>query len=124
MRKFVKIRKLKIIEQILIVLLFAVVIPLAISGFIINNINQQSMRSQLRDSAILISRMVSEEADVFLSSAESQLNQIAIAMNTMPSNSSKNFYLKTILNNSPECEDILILRSLKDVELLKNESHK
>ena len=46
MKRFLKLKRLKIAEQILIVLLFAVLIPMAISGFIINNINQQSMRSQ------------------------------------------------------------------------------
>ena len=39
-------KKLKIIEQIAIVFFIAVVIPMAISGFVINNINQQSLRHQ------------------------------------------------------------------------------
>ena len=42
-------KKLKIIEQIAIVFFIAVVIPMSISGLIINNINQKSVRHQLRE---------------------------------------------------------------------------
>ena len=59
-------KRLKIIEQIAIVFFIAVVIPISISGFIINNINQQSVRHQLRESAILVASMVSDEVDFFL----------------------------------------------------------
>ena len=51
-------KHLKIVEQIGIVFVFAVIIPTSISGFIINNINQHSMRYQLRESAVLIANMV------------------------------------------------------------------
>ena len=56
-------KRLKIVEQITIVFFFAVLIPMTISGFIINNINQQSVRSQLRQSAVLIANMLSDEID-------------------------------------------------------------
>lgn len=56
-------KHLKIVEQIAIVFIFAVIVPMTISGFIINNINQQSMRYQLRESAVLIANMVSDEID-------------------------------------------------------------
>ena len=93
MKRLLKFKRLKIAEQILVVLLFAVLIPMAISGFIINNINQQSMRSQLRDSATLISKMVSEEIDVFWTSSVSELNQIKQALNYIHGTSAKNRYL-------------------------------
>ncbi|MBP3820746.1 GHKL domain-containing protein [bacterium] len=63
-----KFQRLKIIEQIAIVFFFAVVIPMSISGFIINNINQQSVRYQLRESAMLIASMVSDEMDFLIRS--------------------------------------------------------
>lgn len=65
MVKFIKFKRLKIAEQILIVLFCAVIIPMAISGFIINNINQQSLRSQLRDTAVMIANILSEGIDTF-----------------------------------------------------------
>ena len=61
-------KKLKIIEQIAIVFFIAVVIPMSISGFVINNINQKSVRHQLRESAILVASMVSDEMDFLIKS--------------------------------------------------------
>ena len=69
-------KHLKIVEQIAIVFIFAVVVPMSISGFIINNINQQSMRYQLRESAVLIANMVSDEIDFFNKTVSSNLEQI------------------------------------------------
>lgn len=123
MKKTIKFRRLKIIEQILIVLLFAVLIPMAISGFIINNINQQSMRSQLRDSATLISKMVSEEIDVFWTSTFSELNQINLALDSIPGAGAKKRYLKYVLDNSPEYEDINVLKTEKQVQDLIEYNH-
>lgn len=118
MRKFIKFKRLKIAEQILIVLLGAVIIPMAISGFIINNINQQSIRSQLRDSAVLITKMVSEEIDVFLASSLNELNQIKFTMEYFNGGANaKKRYLKNVLKSSPEFEDLTVLSSPE--ELLK-----
>ena len=70
MAKFFSKRRLKIAEQIIIVIFFAVIIPMTISGFVINNINQQSNRAQLKDAAIMIANVVSEEIEVFKNSIE------------------------------------------------------
>lgn len=125
MRKFIsKIRRLKIIEQILIVLLFAVIIPMAISGFIINNINQQSMRSQLRESAVLVANMVAEEIDVFVISSTNELEQIKFAMNYIQGSASKKNYLKKILAKSDFYKDINVLNSKEEIKKLREENHK
>lgn len=110
MRRFIKFKRLKIAEQILIVLLFAVIIPMAISGFIINNINQQSMRSQLRESAVLITNMVSEEIDVFLNSSLNELNQIRYTTEYLSGGPyAKKKYLRNVLKNSPQFKDLKFL---------------
>jgi signal transduction histidine kinase len=110
MKYFNKLRRLKIIEQILVVLLGAVIIPMAISGFIINNINQQSIRSQLRDSAVLVSKIISEEIDVFLMSSINELNQIKLTYDYLNGGSyAKKRYLNTVLKNSPEFQDLTII---------------
>ena len=120
MIKFVKkIRRLKIIEQIMIVLLFAVIIPMAISGFIINNINQQSMRSQLRDSAILITKVVSGEVDIFISSSLKELNQIKFSEEFLSGNSKKR-YLNQVLKHSPEFKDLKIINTPQELIELHN----
>lgn len=116
MRRILRLKRLKIAEQILIVLLGAVIIPMAISGFIINNINQQSMRSQLRDSAVLISKMVSEEIDVFIISSLNELNQIKFATEYFRGGiNAKQKYLKMVLKKSPEFQELDILNSKEDL---------
>lgn len=121
MRKFLKLKRLKIAEQIIIVLLFAVIIPMAISGFIINNINQQSIRSQLRDSAVLVAKMVSEEVDIFMVSSLNEINQIKFAMEYISKSSSvRKKYLSKVLKNSPEFESLQVLNSSTDLDKLRN----
>lgn len=116
MKRLIKPKRLKIAEQILVVLFCAVIIPMAISGFIINNINQQSMRSQLRDSAVLVTKMVSEEIDVFLISSLNELNQIKFTMDYLSGGMwAKKKYLKNVLKNSPEFQDLTILNSAEEL---------
>lgn len=117
LKKIIKLKRLKIAEQIIIVLLFAVLIPMAISGFIINNINQQSMRSQLRDSAVLISKIVSEEIDVFITSSLNELNQIKNSYEFL-SPSSRRSYLRTIIKKSPEFQDLRVLDTQQELDAL------
>lgn len=128
MKKIIKLKRLKIAEQIIIVMLCAVIIPMAISGFIINNINQQSVRSQLRDSAVLVAKMVSEEIDIFIVSSLNELNQIKFAMEyTGKTPKARKKYLRNVLKNSPEFKDLKILTSpeelmeLHDYNLENNE---
>ncbi|HNW26472.1 MAG TPA: HAMP domain-containing sensor histidine kinase [Candidatus Gastranaerophilaceae bacterium] len=113
--KKLKLHRLKIAEQILVVLLFAVIIPMAISGFIINNINQQSIRSQLRDSAMLIAKMVSQEVDIFITSSLNELNQIKFAADYMGGTYSKPKYFNKVLKNSPEFQNLEILNTKQDL---------
>lgn len=122
MKRLLKFKRLKIAEQILIVLFCAVIIPMAISGFIINNINQQSIRSQLRDSAVLITKMVSEEIDVFLISSMNELNQIKFSMEyNNRSLKTQKKYLKEVLKTSPEFQNLTIINSPE--ELIKQHNY-
>ncbi len=119
MNKLVKFKRLKIAEQILVVLLCAVIVPMAISGFVINNINQQSIRSQLRDSAVLITKMVSEEIDVFLISSLNELNQIKYAMEYLNGGEKSQLkYLRNVLKKSPEFKDFKIVKTPEELMAL------
>lgn len=106
-------KKLKIIEQIAIVFFFAVIIPISISGFIINNINQQSVRHQLRESAILVASMVSDEVDFFMKTNETTLAQIADTLEYLPSQKLKDKFIKEVAKKYPNCEDITIAKNEK-----------
>ncbi len=99
----------KIVEQIVIVVFFAVIIPMSISGFIINNINQHSVRHQLRENAVLIANMVSDEIDFFNKTVTNNLNQIAFSLQYLPNWNAKAAYLTSVKNTLPECENLQIV---------------
>lgn len=109
--KFVKFKRLKIVEQIAVVFIFAVIIPMTISGFIINNINQQAMRYQLRESAVLIANMVSDEIDFFNKTVSSNLEQIVFSLKYFKTQEAKNAYLKSVVQKLPDCEELEIVNS-------------
>lgn len=116
-------KKLKIIEQIAIVFFIAVVIPISISGFIINNINQQSVRHQLRESAILVASMVSDEIDFFMKTNETTLSQIADTLEYLPSKVLKNKFIRDVASKYPNCEDIIIVRNPQELEKVTDDAH-
>ncbi len=116
-------KRLKIIEQIAIVFFIAVVIPMSISGFIINNINQQSVRHQLRESAILVASMVSDEIDFFLKTNETTLAQIADTLEYLPSVALKEKFIKEVAKRYPNCEDIVIVRNPIELEKVTDDAH-
>jgi len=127
LRKINKIKKvlhpkrLKIAEQILIVLFIALLIPMIISGIVINNINQQAMRHQLRTSANLIANMVSDEIDVYFKIVNGELTQINTTLNYLPSEEIKQNYLKKIKNDFSYYADLKILNSIDEINKLKEE---
>lgn len=102
-------KHLKIVEQIAIVFVFAVVIPISISAFVINNVNQQAMRYQLRESAVLVANMVSDEIDFFNKTVTSNLEQIAFSLEHFKTPRAKNAYLKTVVEKLPDCENLEII---------------
>ena len=58
MKKIRDIKRLKIVEQIILVLLLAVITPTIVSTFIVNNINQHAVRNELQYSALSISESI------------------------------------------------------------------
>ena len=116
-------KRLKIIEQIAIVFFIAVIIPMSISGFIINNINQQSVRHQLRESAILVASMVSDEIDFFLKTNESTLAQIADTLEYLPSKKSQMKFIKDVAKRYPNCEDIIIAKNPQELAKTTTDAH-
>ena len=119
---FLKLKRLKIVEQIGIVFFFAVLIPMCVSGFIINNINQHSMRHQLRESAVLIANMVSDEIDFFSNTINNNLEQIAFSLDFIPTKAQKIKYLKNVSSNFDNCEKIEIVGSKEELEKIHKEN--
>lgn len=116
-------KKLKIIEQIAIVFFISVIIPTSISGFVINNINQQSVRHQLRESAILVASMVSDEIDFFIETSETTLAQIADTLEYLPSRAQKEKFIKEVAKRYPNCETIEIVRNPEVLGQITDNAH-
>lgn len=116
--KFFKFKRLKIVEQIGIVFFFSVLIPMIISGFVINNINQQSVRSQLRETAVLIANMVSDEIDFFVKSNRTTLEQIAYTLDYFPTKSQKQAFLNDVKKKFEGCDELEILKYQSELDSL------
>lgn len=116
MVQFFSKRRLKIAEQIIIVIFFAVLIPMTISGIIINNINQQSTRAQFRSAAVLISKIVSEEIDVFEQSINNELNQVISTLDFYKNPAQEQNYLDTVLKSMPFYKELVIVNSKEKLE--------
>ena len=117
--KIFKFKRLKIVEQIAIVFFFAVLIPMSVSGFIINNVNQQSMRSQLRESAVLITNMVSDEIDFFSETITGNLQQIAFSLKFFKNPVQRAKYLDEVKNSMANCENLAIVSPEEAEEIHK-----
>lgn len=115
-------KRLKIVEQIAVVFVCAVIIPMTISAFIINNINQQSMRYQLRESAILIANMVSDEIDFFNQIVKSNLDQVAYSLKYLPTKEARRIYLNSVVDRFPDCEKMEVVTSQIEVDKIKKEN--
>ena len=109
MVQFFSKRRLKIAEQIIIVIFFAVLIPMTVSGVIISNINQQSNRAQLRSAAVMIANIVSEEIDVFEHSINNELTQIIASLEYLNNPSQEQSYLDSIIGNLPIYKELAIV---------------
>ncbi len=115
-------KHLKIAEQIIVIILFAVLIPMTISGFIINNINQQSVRAQLCNTAVIIANAVSDSIDVFNSSILYELQQIGMTINYLESYDAKITYLKKIQSSTKLYKKIIIANSEYECKQIKEAS--
>jgi len=107
----VKTPRLKIVEQIAIVLFFAVVIPMTISAIIINNVNQQSVRGQLKYAAELIATVVSDDIDVFKNTTQNNMAQIAVGLKCFSTDDEKKRYLDDIVRTTSIYDKIFIINS-------------
>lgn len=115
--KIFRFKRLKIVEQIGIVFFFAVLIPMSVSGFVISNINQHSIRSQLRESAVLIASMVSDEIDFFSETITGNLEQVAFSLKYFRTKTERDNYLHAVTSNFRHCEQIVVVPS--EVEMQK-----
>lgn len=120
--KWFKFKRLKIVEQIGIVFFFAVLIPMSVFGFIINNVNQHSMRYQLRESAILITNIISDEIDFFADNVSGMLEHLAFSLKYINNNAAREKYLKEVQTQIDSCEGIIIAKNQQQADKIKEEN--
>ena len=100
--------RFKIIEQIIIVMFFAVLTPMIISGFIINNVSQHTIRRELNYSVSMLSEVVVKNLETVFYSAQSELNTITMAIKHFPKSSNRKHFLESIRRASKEIDDITL----------------
>jgi len=115
-------KRLKIIEQIAIVVCFAVIIPLTICGIIINNINQQAVRFQLREYAKLTANMVSDEIDFFSDTINSSLTQLSRSISHIKNKSELENYLQKSAKEITSCEKLQIVKTKEEYTDIYNQN--
>lgn len=111
-----RLHRLKIVEQIAIVICFAVIIPMTVSGIIISNVNQKAIRSQLRETAVLTANMVSDEIDFFSNTINTSLAQVSESLKYIPGGHNRQLYLDTVAKNFSNCESIKIVKTKEEYE--------
>lgn len=100
MVKIVKFKRFKIVEQMILVILFAVITPTIVSAFIVNNINQHAVRGELRYSALSITEAIASNIETFTESTKDELSQIVLALKHIPSEFEQETYLRNVLRTS------------------------
>lgn len=110
-------QRLKIAQQIIIVLLFAVLIPFVTIGLIISNISQQSVRRELNYSALEISRSIGENVESYLKSCQDILNQAADAITFIPYAADRADFLSEVEKKSNGIASLFVV---ENTSLLKD----
>ncbi|MCI1273116.1 MAG: HAMP domain-containing histidine kinase [Clostridiaceae bacterium] len=118
----IKLHRLKIVEQIAIVFFFAVLIPMSISGFIINNINQQAVRAQLRASAVMIANTVSDEIDFYSLNVNDRVRQLAFSLKYFKSDWQRKVYLKAVMKDFNSCEKFEFAKNNNELARISNQN--
>ncbi len=106
-------QRLKIAQQIIIVLLFAVLIPFVTIGLIISNISQQSVRKELNYSALEMSRTIGENVQAYLKSSQEALNQVADAITFIPYASDRADFLSEVERKNTTISNLDIVEKSK-----------
>lgn len=102
-------KRLKIVEQFAIVIFFAVIIPLLTISIIINNINQQGIRKELRQSALLTADILAQRITSLQLHVKTSLDDIILAIKYIPSLDGKKKYIDELENKSKTFEKLSII---------------
>ena len=117
-----KLKRLKIVEQIIIISLLGVLIPSIISWFVINNVSQHSIRNELGNSAQMLARIIENNINSLIKSDNHRLEEIAISLNHISSESNQNLYLKDLSINSNVFNSFELIRPSENPDFDKEKA--
>lgn len=103
-------KRLRIVQQILIVILFAVVVPFVTIGLIISNVSQQSVRRELNYGVTQISSYIADTISSFIKASDNEFGYIAAAVHEIPSRTLTKKYLNEIEKKSDKYKNLKIVR--------------
>ena len=104
-------KRLKIVEQIIIVLVFAVLIPFVTIGIIISNISQQSVRNELANNTSLIAEFIGDTLENYLKLSQYQLDQMVVGFNRINGSIQKIQYFNEIESKTKLFKNLDIIES-------------
>lgn len=104
-----KFKRLKIVEQIIIISLVSVLVPSVISWFVINNISQHSLRQELRNSAQMYAKVLENNISSVINADKHRLNEIAISLKYVQPEQKQETYLKDVSINSEIFDDFQLI---------------
>ena len=100
--------RFKIIEQIIIVMVIAVLTPMVVSGIIISNVSQHTIRRELNYSVSMLSEVVVKNLETVFYAAQSELNTVTMAIKHFPKSTQRKKFLESLRKYSTEINDIRI----------------
>lgn len=112
MKKRVKIFKphrLKIVEQVIVVTLFSLIIPLIITGIIVNNINRQALARELGTTAKMLAQTVDENIYNMFEADDAKIKELAMAVKFLPDKKSVNNFLNEVIKSTNTFSNLEIL---------------
>lgn len=98
--KLFKPHRLKIVEQVIVVALFSIIIPLIVTGIIVNNINRQALARELGKTAQYLAETVDENIYDMYESDNAKIKDIAQFVKYINNNQASQKYLNSITKNS------------------------
>ena len=116
-----KFKRLKIVEQIIIISLIGVLVPSVISWFIINNISQHSLRHELGNSAQMYAKIIENNIFSILQENRHRLSEIIISLKHLPSENQQDLFLNDLAINSPVFNNFEIIRPSETPDFNRDE---
>ena len=98
--KLFKPHRLKIVEQVIIVTLFSIIIPLIVTGIIVHNINRQALARELGKTAKSLAETVDENIYDMYESDNTKIKDIATFIKFINNPSTAEKYLNSVIENS------------------------